>query len=36
MFAEYSKKEFIQTALGATSFIVVGYLTMLGLMVMIA
>lgn len=36
MFADFSKKEFIQTALGVTGFIVMGYLVMLGLLFVIS
>jgi len=36
MFAEYNKREFVQTAVGATGFIIVSYLTMLGLLLIIS
>jgi hypothetical protein len=36
LFAEYSKKEFLQTAAGAASFFIIAYLTMLGIMVVIS
>jgi len=36
MFADFSKKEFVQTALGATGFIIMGYLVMLGLLFVIS
>jgi hypothetical protein len=32
MFADFSKKEFVQTAVGGTSFIIIGYLAMLGVL----
>jgi hypothetical protein len=36
MFADFSKKEFIQTAVGGTSFVVIGYLAMLGVLLVIS
>ena len=36
MFADFSKKEFIQTAVGGTSFIIIGYLAMLGVLLVIS
>ena len=36
MFADFSKREFIQTAVGGTGFIVMGYLTMLGVLLVIS
>jgi hypothetical protein len=36
MFADFSKKEFIQTAIGATGFVIAGYLVMLGLLFVIS
>jgi len=35
MFADFSKKEFIQTAVGGTCLIIIGYLTMLGVMLIL-
>lgn len=35
MFADFSKKEFIQTALGGTGIIIAGYLAMLGLLMIL-
>jgi hypothetical protein len=35
MFADFSKKEFIQTALGGTGLIIVGYLAMLGILMIL-
>jgi len=32
MFADFSKREFIQTAVGATGFVIMGYLVMLGVL----
>lgn len=36
MFADFSKREFVQTAVGGTSFIVAGYLVMLELLQLIS
>jgi len=36
MFADFSKKEFIQTAVGGTSFVIIGYLAMLGVLLVIS
>jgi hypothetical protein len=36
MFADFSKEEFIKTAVGGTSFIILGYLIMMGLLVVIS
>jgi hypothetical protein len=35
MFADFSKKEFIQTALGAMGMIIIGYLVMLGILLVL-
>lgn len=35
MFADFSKKEFLQTAAGAVAIIIIGYLSMLGMLVII-
>ncbi len=36
MFADFSKREFIQTAVGATGFVIMGYLVMLGVLFVIS
>jgi hypothetical protein len=36
MFADFSKKEFVQTAVGATGSIIMGYLVMLGVLFVIS
>lgn len=36
MFADFSKKEFVQTAVGGACFIVAGYLAMLGMLLIIS
>ena len=36
MFADFSKREFVQTAVGGTSFIVMGYLAMLAVLQLIS
>lgn len=36
MFADFSKREFVQTAVGGICFIVIGYMAMLGLLYMIS
>jgi hypothetical protein len=36
MFADFSKREFIQTAVGGTGFIIMGYLVMLGVLFVIS
>lgn len=36
MFADFTKKEFVQTALGGICFIVIGYMTMLGVLLIIS
>lgn len=36
MFADFSKKEFIQTAVGGTTLIIIGYLMMLGVLFVIS
>ena len=36
MFADFSKREFIQTAVGATGFVIIGYLVMLGVLFVIS
>jgi len=35
MFADFNKREFIQTAVGSTSLVVLGYLVMLGVLMLI-
>jgi len=36
MFADFSKREFVQTGLGATGMIIMGYLSMLGVLLIIS
>ena len=36
MFADFSKREFIQTAVGAAGFVIMGYLVMLGVLFVIS
>jgi hypothetical protein len=36
MFADFSKKEFVQTAVGATGFVIISYLAMLGVLFVLA
>jgi len=36
MFADFNKREFIETGLGATGMIVMGYLSMLGVLLIIS
>jgi hypothetical protein len=35
MFADFSKKEFIQTALGSVAAVIISYLTMLGVLLVL-
>ena len=35
MFADFSKKEFIQTAVGATAAVIISYLVMLGILLLL-
>jgi len=35
MFTDFSKKEFIQTAVGAMAMIIIGYLAMLGVLLVL-